>query len=194
MTTRDQNREKRRSHLGIGIVLCAVVFLVSTSATAYAAWQVVDKAKDTVSTTGISVVLIEEPKTTTPVFPGDDITQHLYAKNTGVEDAFVRVQVKAQFVKRSNGQIIEALPDTDGWIEVVYNKINWKDGGDGYMYLRGVLTPDTTSASLISSITLSPSANSRVAGYEVHLTTKLEALQNTAGAVACPHFLYQPKC
>lgn len=163
----------------LGIIATALIFLASLTGIAYASWVVDDDTNTHVSTTSLDIEILTNTNVHDPQYPGADITRDIAVYNSGDAPVFVRIKTVGSFID-AEGNSIE---DTQGYITVVYDSTDWKDGEDGYWYLRGVLAPGETSASCIESITLSESIGSEYAGYTATVTPQAEALQITSSAV-----------
>lgn len=166
----------------IALVITAIVFfasLASLAGVAYASWVVVDDTQTQVTTVSLDVELITDTSSTSAQYPGADITRDIAVKNTGNADIFVRINIGGSF-EDENGTILE---DTNNYIEVAYDPTYWKDGGDGYYYLKGTLAPGITSGSCIDTITLSTAIPGEYGGYIAHVNPKVEALQTTSSAI-----------
>lgn len=173
-------RTTRMHHWYLAAMLAAALtFVASLSGIAYASWQVDDDTNTQVSTTSLAIDLITDTSINQPQYPGADITRSIAVKNTGADGVFVRIKLVGDFVDEQG----DSVEDTAHLIEITYDTTFWKDGQDGYYYLRGVLEPGATSASCVSSITLSTDIPASLAGYTALVTPQAEALQIPANAV-----------
>lgn len=163
----------------IAILCCAFVFLFSCGGVAYGAWQVNDESATSVSTTTVDVVVVGNMAPETPQHPGSDITREIQAENNGSADVFVRMNIDTYFSDASGNRVEDPL----GLVEVTYNNNAWKDGGDGYYYLKGELEPGGLSDSIIEQIVLSTDITSEYAEYEAGIYASVEAIQTTSSAV-----------
>lgn len=179
-TTKHINKLHRGRSLMFVLICSALVFLLSVGSTAYGAWQVTSGAGGEASLASLSARLVEAPvQDSSPRYPGEDISQDILVENTGNMDIFVRMKVQGSLIDIEGNE-----KQTDiSLFNIVYNTASWKDGGDGYYYMRGALVPGALSAPLMESATLSTNIPGTYAGYDVVFSPQMEAIQTTEGAV-----------
>lgn len=130
--------------------------LLSLSAYGTVAYFTAEKVARNVITTGdVRIKLIQDTAVNGTggdeiAMPGDRVTNRISVKNTGKNDAYVRVRIACEV--RKEGKVI---PTEEGMLTWGTDDVHWKDGGDGYYYFKRVLKPGETTEPLMDRISLS---------------------------------------
>ncbi|MCL2332069.1 MAG: hypothetical protein FWC54_01085 [Actinomycetia bacterium] len=115
----------------------------------------------------------EEPVT---VKPSETVTKTVDVVNTGDVPSFARVLVLVEIVSE-NGELLAATPG----VTYTFNDLDtssWADGGDGYYYYLGKLSPgQTTVQPLFSSVTLASGLGPEYNNARMKVEVKLEAAE-----------------
>lgn len=82
------------------------------------------------------------------VMPGTEVTKIVEVKNTGANDAYIRVKVEKEFVL-SDG--VEGETDS-GLMKIDFDETYWMLGEDGYYYYKTALEPGAVTESLFASV------------------------------------------
>ena len=145
---------KRRLLAGAVIVMCLSLLAYGTLA-----YFTADDIVHNVITSGeIDIELQEwaDEEKTTPfpedglsgVMPGTDVTKIVEVKNTGSNDAYIRVKVEKEIVLPDG---VEDEPDS-GLMKLDFDETYWEKGEDGYYYYKEVLEPGAVTEPLFASV------------------------------------------
>ena len=80
------------------------------------------------------------------VMPGTEVTKIVEVKNTGANDAYIRVKVEKEFVL-SEG--VEGETDS-GLMKIDFDETYWMLGEDGYYYYKTALEPGAVTEPLFA--------------------------------------------
>lgn len=150
---------KRRLLAGAVIVMCLSLLAYGT----LAYFTAEDTAHNVITSGEIDIELQEwaDAEKTTPfpedevsgVMPGTEVTKIVEVKNTGANDAYIRVKVEKEFVL-SEG--VEGETDS-GLMKIDFDETYWMLGEDGYYYYKEALKPGAVTEPLFASVSFDPS-------------------------------------
>lgn len=142
-------------------LLAVAVTVICLSMMAYgtlAYFTAEDTAHNVITSGEIDIELQEwaDAEKTTPfpedgvsgVMPGTEVTKIVEVKNTGANDAYIRVKVEKEFVL-SEG--VEGETDS-GLMKIDFDEIYWTLGEDGYYYYKTALEPGAVTEPLFASV------------------------------------------
>ena len=146
-------------------LLAVAVTVICLSMMAYgtlAYFTAEDTAHNVITSGEIDIELQEwaDAEKTTPfpedgvsgVMPGTEVTKIVEVKNTGANDAYIRVKVEKEFVL-SEG--VEGETDS-GLMKIDFDESRWVDGEDGYYYYKEALAPGAVTEPLFASVKFDP--------------------------------------
>lgn len=149
---------KRRLLAGAVIVMCLSLLAYGT----LAYFTAEDTAHNVITSGEIDIELQEwaDEEKTTPfpengvngVMPGTDVTKIVEVKNTGSNDAYVRVKVEKEIVLPDG---VEGEPDSS-LMKIDFDDTCWTLGDDGYYYYKDALAPDAVTEPLFASVSFDP--------------------------------------
>ena len=147
-------------------LLAVAVTVICLSMMAYgtlAYFTAEDTAHNVITSGEIDIELQEwaDAEKTTPfpedevsgVMPGTEVTKIVEVKNTGANDAYIRVKVEKEFVL-SEG--VEGETDS-GLMKIDFDETYWMLGEDGYYYYKEALKPGAVTEPLFASVSFDPS-------------------------------------
>lgn len=150
-----------KKKLLIGAFLCICLSIVAGGTLAY--FTAENTAHNVITTGGIDIALQEwsDEQKVTPfpengiddVMPGTSVTKIVEVKNTGSNEAYIRVKVDKNIALDGEGD-----PDLD-LLELDLNTENWTEGEDGYYYYNEALAPDGVTEPLFTKVTFAGSMN-----------------------------------
>lgn len=142
-------------------LLAVAVTVICLSMMAYgtlAYFTAEDTAHNVITSGEIDIELQEwaDAEKTTPfpedevsgVMPGTEVTKIVEVKNTGANDAYIRVKVEKEFVL-SEG--VEGETDS-GLMKIDFDETYWMLGEDGYYYYKTALEPGAVTEPLFASV------------------------------------------
>lgn len=146
---------KRRLLAGAVIVICLSLLAYGT----LAFFTAEGTARNVITSGEIDIELLEwaDEEKTTPfpedgvsgVMPGAEVTKIVEVKNTGSNDAYIRVKVEKQILL-SEG--VEGEPDS-GLMKLDFDETRWTLGEDGFYYYKDALKPGEVTEPLFASVT-----------------------------------------
>lgn len=145
---------KRRLYAGAVIVMCLSLLVYGT----LAYFTAEDTAHNVITSGEIDIELQEwadEEKTmqfpengVSGVMPGTDITKIVEVRNTGSNDAYIRIKVEKEIVLPEG---VEGEPDS-GLMKIDFDETYWEKGDDGYYYYVKALNPGAVTEPLFASV------------------------------------------
>lgn len=142
----------------IGAIFCICLSVLAGGSLAY--YTAENTAHNVITTGGIDIAVQEWADTdkTTPfpeggvddVMPGTAVTKIVEVKNTGANDAYIRVKVDKSIELAGEG-----TPDLS-LLALDMNQTDWTDGGDGYYYYNEILAPGEVTAPLFTTVSFDP--------------------------------------
>lgn len=168
----------------IGFLMIGILFVLSITGTAYAAWKVTGTSVNVINTSGVRAQILEDYDRPGAVYPGNTIKKVVQVQNTGDSACIVRVKVeKAWGTGRdaSGSLITDETYSTDN-ILIAYNTEYWiYEESDGYYYYKGVLEAgETTKAALFEGFTVEETTGNEYMGLEADIYVKMECVQAAA--------------
>ena len=146
-------------------LLAVAVTVICLSMMAYgtlAYFTAEDTAHNVITSGEIDIELQEwaDAEKTTPfpedgvsgVMPGTEVTKIVEVKNTGANDAYIRVRVEKEIVL-SDG--VEGEPDS-GLMIIDFDESRCVDGEVGYYYYKEALAPGAVTEPLFASVKFDP--------------------------------------
>lgn len=140
------------------LALCFSLFAAET----IAYFTADSKAHNVITSGEIAIELQEwanEEKTTpfpkdgvSGVMPGTEVTKIVEVKNTGDNDAYIRVKVEKEIVLPDG---VEGEPDSS-LMKIDFDKTYWEKGEDGYYYYKEALKPGAVTEPLFASVNFDP--------------------------------------
>lgn len=148
---------KRKLFAGALILICLSVLVGGTMAY----FTKSDTAHNVITSGEINIELLEwaDEGKTTPfpeegtegVMPGAEVIKIVEIKNTGANEAYVRIQIKKD-IALADGMNID--PDT-GLLKIEFNATDWT-AQDGFYYYNEALLPGETTTPLFTSVVFDP--------------------------------------
>ena len=147
----------------------------------------VEENKEWKDPDGDKVYENEEAKNITP---GTEVNKDVWARNTSAYDSFIRAKLIPKF---TNLKFMKLEDADNSLLELTYANTTttdllednkWVDGGDGYFYYLGKVTPDGTTDKLLDAVTLSGNASNDYKNSEFDVIVQAEGVQATNGAAA----------
>ncbi len=165
-------------------MLAVVVWLLLAAAVA-AGWQTAGHAVNILTTPGFRTVITEEYDPPERVFPSEQITKKVYVKNTGSQDAVVRIRLEKQFgVLGEDGVFREEESLDPGLIRIHFDDTGTWIFNGGYYYYTDVLKPgQTTREPLMKSFTLEQTMSNLYQGYAGRIEVFMESVQAESNGV-----------
>ena len=143
-----------KKRLFVAALACICITALAGGTLAY--YTAENTAHNVITTGGIDIALQEWADTdkTTPfpedgvndVMPGTSVTKIVEVKNTGANDAYIRVKVD-----KSIDLAGEGTPDLS-LLALDMNQADWTAGEDGYYYYNEVLAPGEVTAPLFTTV------------------------------------------
>ena len=167
---------KRKLLIAILVVLVLGVSVAGTLA--YFTQQ--ETAHNVITTGSIQIELIEKAikdgkevdfKDVDGIVPGDEASKIVKVKNTGNNDAFIRLSVKKGIELAQSG-----TPDLN-LITIDFNTDDWTDGRDGYWYYNKVLKPGETTKPLFTTVKFDPQMDDQYQNCKVMVDVAAQAVQ-----------------
>lgn len=125
------------------------------------------------------------------IVPGETVGKFVTVKNTGDNDAYVRIQIVPVWYKTVEGTLVELTEnekglagiDEDGiGVDSIAYTVNGTDwtarDEDGYYIYKGILTSGQTAPTLLSAVTFNSLLDNRIADLTVKIEIKAEAIQS----------------
>ena len=167
----------RRRILAAGLAVVAAFHICVAGALAF--WRTAGVSKNILTTGVLDGTLVEEyEEPQGGVYPGDTIDRVVNVRNDGNIDMVVRLKVD-KFWNDNNGRLDDDL------IQINVTSSRWLDGGDGYYYYKGILSPgETTKEPLMRTFSLDPSASNEYMDKKASVVVSMECLQATSEAVS----------
>lgn len=183
---------KRRLLAGAVIVMCLSLLAYGT----LAYFTAEDTAHNVITSGEIAIELQEwaDEEKTTPfpadgvsgVMPGTDVTKIVEVRNTGSNDAYIRVRVEKEILLPDG---VEGEPDA-GLMNIDFDQTCWTLGEDGYYYYKEALKPGAVTEPLFASVSFDPamgnlyqnsSARVDVTAYAVQAANNGEGVMDAQG-------------
>lgn len=161
----------------VGLAAYSVISLCAAGTLAY--WRSEGISENRL-TTGIldGTIVGEYIEPQGGLYPGDTVDRVVNVRNDGTLDMVVRVKVEKGWTDSSNPAL-----DSEK-ILIDFDTTNWLDGGDGYYYYKGILTPgETTAKPLMDSFILDRSASNEYMDQEASIDISMECLQAASNAI-----------
>ena len=128
-------------------------------------------------TQGSNDVLVDFPiEGIKGVMPGKTVSKIVQVKNTGNNDAWIRINVEST-ITNSDG---ETLPLTIGENKKVieYSVLDgWVDGGDGYYYFKTAVEPDQLTGELFKEVKFNPNMGNEYQNCTAKIIINAQAVQ-----------------
>ena len=165
------SKKKRNTLIALAItVVCAISVGIT-----YAAFNAKKETTNVITIGNIGVELIDIYTRPKSVAPGEEVSKIVSAKNTGSNDAYVRINVEKTWT--AEGEEISSL-DND-LIEINFpNEDEWIKGEDNYYYYQKILKPGETADNLIDSFKLGLGYSYDGNEVEGNIIVKAEAIQS----------------
>jgi alternate signal-mediated exported protein len=125
------------------------------------------------------------------IVPSETVGKFVTVKNTGDNDAYVRIQIVPVWYKTVEGTLVELTEnekglagiDEDGiGVDSIAYTVNGTDwtarDEDGYYIYKGILTSGQTAPTLLSAVTFNSLLDNRIADLTVKIEIKAEAIQS----------------
>lgn len=128
-------------------------------------------------TQGSNDVLVDFPKEGIKgVMPGKTVSKIVQVKNTGNNDAWIRINVESA-ITNSDG---ESLPLTieENKKVIEYSVLDgWVDGGDGYYYFKTAVEPDQLTGELFKEVKFNPNMGNEYQNCTAKIIINAQAVQ-----------------
>ena len=120
------------------------------------------------------------------VMPGTEVTKIVEVKNTGDNDAYIRVKVEKEIVLPEG---VEGEPDSS-LMKIDFDKTYWEKGKDGYYYYKEALKPGAVTEPLFASVSFDPAmgniyqnstAKVDVTAYAVQVANNGDSVKDAKG-------------
>ncbi len=164
------------------VIALAVICLFSLTCGTLAYFTASDTAHNVFTSGGLAIDLREwadtEKMTPFPengvsgVMPGVDVTKIVEVKNTGANDAYIRVQV-SKSITLDEG--VEAVVDL-GLLVIDFDKENWTEK-DGYYYYNVALKPGEVTKPLFAAVTFDPAMGNEYQNSTATVDVTAQAVQ-----------------
>ena len=107
-------------------------------------------------TQGSNDVLVDFPQDGIKgVMPGKKVSKIVQVKNTGNNDAWIRINVESTIINPAGESLPLTIGDNKKVIE--YSILDgWIDGGDGYYYYKTAVEPEQLSEELFKEVKFNP--------------------------------------
>lgn len=181
----NKKRNLKKAGLAAGILCLASIGGVSAYLTDF------DKAENQFTVGRVSVDLEEpgfKPEEQTKIEPGKDIKKDPQIKNTGVNDAFVYLEVTIPMAdvettaedgtrQESKSQELFSFRPSQSWTELSARK-----SGDNQIYVYAyneILKPDQTTAPLFESVKFLNIIEGQIDGQQLNIPVRAYAIQTS---------------
>lgn len=128
-------------------------------------------------TQGSNDVLVDFPEDGIKgVMPGKTVTKIVQVKNTGNNEAWIRINVESTITNPDG----EFLPLTIGENEKVieYSILDgWVDGGDGYYYFKLPVEPERLTEALFKEVKFNPNMGNEYKNCTANIIINAQAVQ-----------------
>ena len=174
---------KKKILLAAAIVIC---FAMAASGT-LAYFSTTAKATNVITSGGISIAieektqsgdaLVDFPKEgLRDIMPGTTASKIVRIKNTGPNEAWIRVSVESN-ITGSNGRPLSSK--LENGIPVIHYEIldGWIDGGDGYYYYEKPVAPGGFTTELLKEVTFAPQMGNEYQNCKANLVVYAQAVQ-----------------
>lgn len=168
----------------IAVTILALVCIMALSIGGTLAYFTAEESQTNVITAGnIDIQLIEKtldeqgkqiPYPEAPItgiMPSTQVDKIVTVKNTGGNDAYVRVSLDT-VITASDGSSL----DTE-YIKLDYNITDWTKGQDGYYYYNKVLAPDEETKPVITKVSFDKDMGNLYAGSTIEVIAGAHAVQ-----------------
>ena len=168
--------------------LAAVLLIVSSVGTTFAAKQVIDESTQVIDTATVKARIVEEYEQGSTVYPGGTVAKIVNAKNTGSSDNIIRIKVEKAWgeTRDADGKLVVDDTFATDNILIDYNTEYWTyDQTDGYFYYKEVLKPgESTLAPLFEEFKIDEATGNEYGGLMADIVVKLECVQAGADGVS----------
>ena len=172
---------KKKVLLAAALVVCLAV-AVSGSLAYFTAEE---RTHNVITTGGIAIELLETTgqldengnpilfEDVSGVMPGASVAKIVQVKNTGANDAYIRVSVEKaiELAQGVEGEANLTLVSLD------LNTMNWTEK-DGYYYYNGPLAPDASTEPLFTHVTFDTAMGNQYQGSRALVDVKAYAVQS----------------
>ena len=165
------------------LIAALIVLVLSVSVAGTLAYYTQQETSHNVITTGsIQIELIEKAikdgkevdfKDVEGVIPGEDVSKIAKVKNTGANDAFIRMSAKKSIELAKD---VTGTPDLS-LITIDFNETDWTDGGDGYWYYNTPLEAGGTTRPLFTTVKFDPQMDNLYENCKVMVDVAAQAVQ-----------------
>ena len=138
------------------VTLVAAVIALTAGGT-FAYFSASETAHNVITSGGVDIELLEwadeargegdEFTGAEGVMPGERVTKIVEVKNTGANNAWVRVQVVTSFESEGGASELD-----DSVIDIDFDNENWTEGENGWWYCNAELEPGKTTAPLFKHV------------------------------------------
>lgn len=108
------------------------------------------------------------------VMPGTEVTKIVEVKNTGSNEAYIRVKVDKEIILPDGA---EGKPDS-GLMVLDFDKTYWTQGNDGFYYYKEALEPDKVTKPLFASVRFDESMGNIYQNSTAKVDVKAYAVQS----------------
>lgn len=183
---------KNKMMLAALVTICLAVAVSGT----LAYFTAEDTAHNVITSGGVNIEVVEKMKDeggaeldfpadgVKGVMPGTEVSKIVSVKNTGENEAWIRVQVEAT-IKAADGS---ALPlDIEGVGPVMTYTVDdsWTRGRDGYYYYNEPVAADESTAILFDAVAFAPEMGNEYQNCTANIVISAQAVQtaNNGGNV-----------
>ena len=164
----------------------AFIFVSSSIMTTYSMWSVQNDTINAVSMGSVKVSLEEEYEQGQELMPGATADKKVWAKNTGLLDIVVRMQITRKWgTEGPDGTIIEDKSLSTDNIEILWNQTDWYyNADDDYYYYKGVLGPGEVTTPLMEHFTLRADTGNEYKNKFANIIVTVECVQAQGGGIS----------
>ena len=170
---------KRKLLIGALFCICLSILALAGGTLAYYTGE--NRTHNVIATGGIDIAVQEwadEDKTkpfpaggVDDVMPGTAVTKIVEVKNTGNNDAYVRVSVEKSIALQGEGE-----PDLD-LLTLDLNDDDWTDGGDRFYYYNKALAPGEVTKPLFTTVSFHAGMNNQYQNSKAAVDVAAYAVQ-----------------
>lgn len=128
--------------------------------------------QETALTADGETILFEDSQERFGVMPGEDVSKIVQVKNTGANDAYVRIKI-TKSIELAEG--VEGTPEVD-LIDMDFNTEYWAEK-DGYYYYKLPLVPGATTEPLFNNVIFNTAMGNMYQKSEAVILVEAQATQ-----------------
>lgn len=171
------------------VLAMSAIFAVSVVSGTLAYFTTEEKAHNVITTGGVGIEIIEKTKDSNGaevdfpkegvngVMPGTAVSKIVKIKNSGADEAWIRVTVEADMVN-AEGKALPLTIEKNQEPVMEYEVLDgWIDGGDGYYYYEKPVSAGAYTGILFKEVTFHPAMDNTYQDCKANIIISAQAVQ-----------------